>query len=462
MEGFPTIASAAADLAAKKMSPVELTQHLLARIGKLDGQLHSFLLVTEERALADAKAAEARFMAGQPRGRLDGIPIAHKDIYGTAGIRTTGHSRLLEHNVPATDSTVVRKWAEAGTVMLGKLATHEFAMGGPSFDLPWPPARNPWNTEHFTSGSSSGTGAAVAAGLILGGTGSDTGGSIRGPAAFCGIAGIKPTYGLCSRAGVLPLTYSMDHTGPMAWTVEDCAILLQAMAGHDPTDPASSTRAAPDLLSGLDQGVAGLRIGVVRHFHEVDHKVNASVQKGIDDAVEILRRQGASIREVTLPSLQDFQAAGSLILFTEAYALHEKWLKTRWNEYGELFRDRVSFGGLISGADYVEAVRRRRELQQAVAAAMADVDVLLTAGAPTEAPKIEGLPKWAFEKPGFTIPFNLTGQPAMTICSGFGEGGLPVGIQLAAKPFEDGLLLRVCQAYEKATLWRGTRPAMAS
>ncbi len=462
MDAFPTIASAAAGLAARKISPVELTKHLLARIARLDGQLHSFLMVTEERALADAKAAEARFMSGQPRGRLDGIPIAHKDIYGTAGIRTTAHSRLLEHNVPATDSTVVRKWAEAGTVMLGKLATHEFAMGGPSFDLPWPPARNPWNTEHFTSGSSSGTGAAVAAGLILGGTGSDTGGSIRGPAAFCGIAGIKPTYGLCSRAGVLPLTYSMDHTGPMAWTVEDCALLLQAMAGHDPTDPASATRAAPDLLSGLNGGVAGLRIGVVRQFHETDNKVNATVQKGIDDAVEILRNQGAAIREVTLPSLQDFQAAGSLILMTEAYALHEKWLKTRWNEYGELFRDRVAFGGLISGADYVEAVRRRRELQQAVAAAMTDVDILLTAGAPTEAPKIEGMPKWSsLEKPGFTIPFNLTGQPAMTICSGFGEGGLPVGIQMAARPFEDALLLRVCQAYEKATPWRGTRPAMA-
>jgi aspartyl-tRNA(Asn)/glutamyl-tRNA(Gln) amidotransferase subunit A len=462
MSDIPTIASAAADLAAKKISPVELTKACLAKIEKLDGELHSFLLVTADRALADAKASEARFMAGTQRGVLDGIPIAHKDIYNTAGIRTTAHSRLLEHNIPAADSTVVRKWADAGTVMLGKLATHEFAMGGPSFDTPWPPARNPWNTAHFTSGSSSGTGAAVAAGLILGGTGSDTGGSIRGPAAFCGIAGIKPTYGLCSRAGVLPLTYSMDHTGPLAWTGEDCAILLQAMAGHDPTDPASSTRATPDLLSGLNGGVAGLRIGVVRHFHEVDNKVDAPVQKAIDDAVELLRNQGATIREVVLPSLQDFQAAGSLILITEAYGLHEKWLKTRWNEYGELFRDRVAFGGLISGADYVEATRRRRELQVAVATAMADVDILLTAGAPTVAPKIDSIPKWGgYEKPGFTIPFNLTGQPAMTICAGFGEGGLPVGIQLAARPFEDGLLLRVCQAYETATPWRATRPAMA-
>ena len=462
MDAFPTIASAAADLAAKRLSPVELTQHCLARIGKLDGALHSFLLVTEERALADAKAAESRFMAGTQRGKLDGIPIAHKDIYNTAGIRTTAHSRLLQHNVPAADAMVVRKWADAGTVMLGKLATHEFAMGGPSFDLPWPPARNPWNTEHFTSGSSSGTGAAVAAGLVLGGTGSDTGGSIRGPAALCGIAGIKPTYGLCSRSGVLPLAYSLDHTGPLAWTVEDCAWLLQAMVGHDPADPASATRAAPDLLSELNKGVSGVRIGVVRHFHEVDHKVDANVQTAIDDALELLRLQGAVVREVVLPSLLDFQACGSMILMTEAFALHEKWLQTRWNEYGELFRDRVAFGGLISGADYMQALRRRRELQAAVAAAMLDVDILLTAGAPGVAPKIEGMPKWSsLDKPGFTIPFNVTGQPAMTICSGFGEGGLPIGIQLAARPFEDALLLRVCQAYEKATPWRGTRPALA-
>ena len=186
------------------------------------------------------------------------------------------------------------------------------------------------------------------------------------------------------------------------------------------------------------------------------------MQKAIDDAVELLRNQGASVREVVLPSLQDFQACGSLILMTEAFALHEKWLKTRWSEYGELFRDRVAFGGLISGADYVEALRRRRELQAAVAAAMVDVDILLTAGAPGVAPKIEGMAKWSsLEKPGFTIPFNVTGQPAMTICAGFGEGGLPVGIQLAARPFEDALLLRVCQAYEAATPWRATRPALA-
>src|ERR1700733_7479328 len=261
-----SIAEAGELIAAKKLSPVELTRICLDRVKKLDPTLHSFLLVTEDRAMEDAKAAEARMMVGSRRGALDGIPIGHKDIYNTAGIRTTGHSRLLEHNVPDRDATVVRKWAEAGTVMMGKLSTHEFAMGGPSFDLPWPPARNPWNPEHFTAGSSSGTGAAVASGMILGGTGSDTGGSIRGPAAVGGIAGIKPTCGLVSRVGVLPLSFSMDHAGPMAWTVEDCALLLQAMAGHDPADPASADRPVPDFVSDIGKGVKGMRIGVVRHF----------------------------------------------------------------------------------------------------------------------------------------------------------------------------------------------------
>ncbi|HEX7197883.1 MAG TPA: amidase, partial [Dongiaceae bacterium] len=224
-------------------------------------------------------------MAGLSRGPLDGIPIGHKDIYNTAGIRTTGHSKLLADNVPAQDATTVRKWAEAGTVLMGKLSTHEFAMGGPSFDLPWPPARNPWNPEHFTAGSSSGTGAAVASGMILGGTGSDTGGSIRGPAALCGIAGIKPTYGLVSRAGVAPAAFTLDHIGPMAWTAEDCALMLQALAGHDPRDPASASRPIPNYTAQLGAGIKGMRIGVIHHFHEVDHEVSDGTQRGIDAAI---------------------------------------------------------------------------------------------------------------------------------------------------------------------------------
>ncbi len=457
----PTVADAARQIAARRLSPVELTQHLLGRIDAEDTALNSFILVTPERAMADARAAEARIMAGEARGPLDGIPIAHKDIYGTAGIPTTAHSKLLQGWVPDTDATTVRKLAEAGTVMLGKLATHEFAFGGPSFDLPWPPARNPWNTDHFTSGSSSGTGAAVAAGLILGGTGSDTGGSIRGPAALCGIAGIKPTYGLCSRAGILPLSFSLDHAGPMAWTVEDCALLLQAMAGFDPQDPASADRPVPDFSADLHGGVRGLRIGVARSWND-DRPVSPAVQAGIDSALDIWRAQGAEVRELALPSLYDYQAANYIVLVAEAFSLHEPWMQERFGDYGELLRDRMAYGGLIAATDYVQALRMRRELCAATAAAMQGLDLIVTAGAPAEAPRIDAVPKWDnLARPSFTAPFNLTGWPAMSVCSGFGVDGLPVSVQIAAKPFQEATLFRAAHAFEQAADLRAKRPVPA-
>jgi aspartyl-tRNA(Asn)/glutamyl-tRNA(Gln) amidotransferase subunit A len=463
MSSFLTIAEAGALIAAKKLSPVELTRISLDRIKKLDPTLLSFLLVTEDRAMTDAKAAETRMMGAIRKGPLDGIPIGHKDIYNTAGIRTTGHSKLLEHNVPAEDSVVVRKWAEAGSIMMGKLATHEFAIGGPSFDLPWPPARNPWNPGHFTAGSSSGTGAAVAAGLVFGGTGSDTGGSIRGPAALCGLAGIKPTYGLSSRRGVLPLSQTLDHTGPMAWTVQDCALLLQAMAGHDPFDPASANRPVANFTADLDKGAKGLRIGVIRHFHEVDHPASPATLRGIADALDIFRAQGAEIRDVTLSPMMDYNAPGWLILTTEAYAVHEPWLKERFNDYGELLRDRLAFGALLPASAYVQALRRRRVLCEEMRDAMADLDILITASAPAEAPKINDVPKWAMlERPGFTMPFNVTGLPALSVCTGYGDGGLPVSMQIVGKPFAEATVFRAGHAYETATTWRNKRPAMST
>jgi aspartyl-tRNA(Asn)/glutamyl-tRNA(Gln) amidotransferase subunit A len=463
MDQFLTIAEAGKLIAAKKLSPVELTRSCLDRIKKLDPTLHSFLLVTEDRAMADAKAAEQRMMAGSLKGPLDGIPIGHKDIYNTAGIRTTGHSRLLEHNVPVEDSVVGQKWSNAGTVLMGKLATHEFAIGGPSFDLPWPPARNPWNPDHFTSGSSSGTGAAVAAGLVLGGTGSDTGGSIRGPSALCGIAGIKPTYGLSSRRGVLPLSQTLDHTGPMAWTAQDCALLLQGMAGHDPFDPASADRPVANFTASLEKGAKGLRIGVIRHFHETDNPVSSATKKGIDDALDIFRSQGAEISDVTLSPMMDYNAPGWVILTAEAYAVHEPWLKERFNDYGELMRDRLAFGALLKASEYVQAVRRRRELCLEMQQAMAGLDLLITASAPAEAPRIDAVPKWAMlEKPNFTMPFNMTGLPALSVCTGYGEGGLPVSMQIVGKPFAEATVFQAGHAYESATGWRSKRPAMSA
>jgi aspartyl-tRNA(Asn)/glutamyl-tRNA(Gln) amidotransferase subunit A len=345
---------------------------------------------------------------------------------------------------------------------MGKTTTHEFADGGPSFDLPKPPARNPWNTDHFTAGSSSGTGAAVASGMILCGIGTDTGGSIRGPAALCGIAGLKPTYGLVSRAGVAPAAFSLDHIGPMAWTAEDCALLLQVLAGHDPRDPASADRPIPDYAAALGGGVKGLRIGVIHHFHEVDHKVGEGTQRGIAAAVDTFRGLGAEIREVQLSPLQDWHACGSLISIVERAAAYEEWARTRLPAFGERMRSRLMLGAFVSGVDYLQAVRRRRELRAELRAAMADLDVVLTAVFAAEAPKIDAVAKWdVFQPPAFMMPFNVAGYPAMSVCSGFGAGGLPVAIQLVGKPFQEATVLRLADAFEKATPFRDRRPPAA-
>jgi aspartyl-tRNA(Asn)/glutamyl-tRNA(Gln) amidotransferase subunit A len=456
-----TIAEAGRQIAARSLSPVELTKAHLARIRALNPTLNAFVLVTEERALADARASEARQMAGNLRGPLDGIPIAHKDIYNTADIRTTAHSKLLQDNVPTADAFTVRRLADAGTVLLGKLSTHEFAFGGPSFDLPWPPARNPWDVERFTGGSSSGTGAAVAAGLILGGTGSDTGGSIRSPAALCGIAGIKPTYGLSSRAGILPLAYTMDHAGLMAWTAEDCALLLQAMAGHDPEDPASANRPVADFSADLDKGARGLRIGVVRHFFESDCRVSDATLTGIDAALDVFRAEGAEVCDITLSPLADYHAPGYVIMLSEALAVHLPWFRTRFADYSEMFRDRVAVSALVSGADLMQAQRWRRLLCQELATAMAGLDIIVSATVMGEAPRIADVPKWtSMEAPGLVMPFSLTGFPALSVCTGFGADGLPVAMQLVGKPFSEPTVFRAAHAFERATEWRGRRPRL--
>lgn len=458
---IPTVAEAAALIAAKKLSPVELTQACLDRMHRMNGALHAFIHPTEERALADARKAEADVMKDGPRGPLHGIPMGLKDIVDTAGIPTTCQSRLLEGNIPTADATCAVKLAAAGTVLMGKLTTHEFADGGPSFDVLAPPARNPWDTEHFTSGSSSGTAAAVASGMILCGIGTDTGGSIRGPAALCGIAGIKPTYGLVSRAGVAPAAFSLDTIGPMAWTAEDCALMLQVLAGHDPKDPASADRPVPDYSALLGTSLRGARIGVIRHFHEADSPVSAPELAAIDDAVAAFRDMGAIVSDVTLPPLQDWHAAGSLISMVERAAAYEEWARTRLDGFGDRVQRRLMLGALVSGVDYVQAVRRRRELRDELRDAMRGLDVVLTAAAPGEAPKMDAIPRWdVFDRPSFTIPFNVAGYPAMSVCAGFGPQGLPLSLQIVGKPFQEATVFQVADAFEKATSFRSRRPAM--
>ncbi|NQW51738.1 MAG: amidase [Rhodospirillales bacterium] len=461
MTSIPTIAGAAAAIAEGRLSPVALTEACLERIDRHEPKLNSFIRLERERALASARAAEAEIKAGRRRGALHGIPFAHKDIYETAGIPTTCHSKLLQDYVPARDAFTVARLAEAGIVMLGKLATHEFAVGGPSFDLPWPPARNPWAREHFPGGSSSGTGAAVAAGFVLGGTGSCTGGSIRLPAAYCGLAGIKPTYGLVSRTGIQPLAFTLDHSGPLAWTVEDCAILLQAMAGHDPADPASAKVAIPDYRAGLDGGIKGQRIGVIRHFFEKDMKVAPEVGAAMEASIGVLRQLGASVRDVTLPQLQDWNACGWLILVAEAYTVHEPWLRTRYNDYGKNFRDRIGLGAFFTAADYISAIRFRRELQEKMAKVMTEVDLLVLPTAAVPAPRLTEVGSYSsFETPNFTMPFNISGLPALALCNGFSGTGLPLSLQIVGRPFEDALVLRAGHAYETATSWKERRPAL--
>ena len=458
---FLTIAEAGALIAKRELSPVELVQSRLTRIERLDGKLNSFIRVLADEALAAARAAEAEIIAGRLRGPLHGIPVGLKDIYETKGVPTTGHSKVMIDHVPAQDATSVRRLTEAGAIVLGKLATHEFAFGGPSFDLPWPPARNPWDTSRFTGGSSSGTGAAVAAGLILGGTGSDTGGSIRGPAAFCGLAGLKPSYGRISRAGILPLAFSLDHAGPMAWTAEDCAIMLQAMAGHDPADPASAARPVPDYRAVLSGEVKGLRIGLIRHFYETDNPANEATRQGLAAAVKVFEDLGCSVRELRLSPLADWTACGMIILLAEGYAVHEAALRERFTDYGEAFRDRIALATLVTGGDYVQAVRRRRELVAEFAAAMTDFDLVITAAAWSEAPAIDSLGKFAsFERPSLTMPFNVTGSPAISVCCGYTSTGLPLAFQLAGKPFDEATVLRAAHAYERATPWRSIRPTL--
>ena len=458
---YLTIAEAARLIETRELSPVELLDSRLERISRFDGRLNSFIRVLADDARQEARAAEAEIAAGRYKGPLHGIPIGLKDIYETAGVPTTGHSKVMQDHVPKADAFSVKRLRDAGAVIVGKLATHEFAFGGPSFDLPWPPARNPWNTDCFTGGSSSGTGASVAAGLVLGGTGSDTGGSIRGPSAYCGLAGIKPTYGLISRMGILPLGFSLDHAGPMAWTAEDCAILLQAMAGHDPADPASANVQIPDYHAALRGGVKGLRIGLIRHFYERDNEANSATRQAIDAAARKYAELGCTVRDVTLSPLAEWSACGVTIMLSESYAIHEDNLKRRFTDYGEIFRDRMALAGLITAADYLQALRRRRELVAELDRTMADLDLVMTAAAPSEAPPIDAVPKFGtLELPSLTMPFNVTGSPAMSVCCGYSDNGLPLSFQIVGKRFQDATVLRAAHAYERETEWRARRPAL--
>ena len=457
---YMTIAQAAPLLRDGQLSPVELTRAFLERIEAIDGRLNSYVTLLPERALAQARAAEAEILRGDYRGPLHGIPIGLKDLYDTAGILTTAMSRVTPDRVPTEDATTVARLNQAGTILLGKLAMHEFALGGPDFTSLFPPARNPWNLAHIPGGSSSGSGAAVAAGLCMGALGSDTGGSIRGPASMCGIVGIKPTYGRVSNFGVVPLSWSQDHCGPMTWTVADNALMLQALAGHDPKDPTTSTAPVPDYSAALRDGIAGMTIGVPRrYFFESGPDVAPETLAAIEGALEVMAELGATVRDVDIPHVEQSRAANQTIMMGEAFAYHEHNLKTRREDYGAMVRDRFLLGGMLTISDYVQAQRVRSLIKREMAEALREVDVLVTPTSPKPAAALEGYSGGAtLTGPSFTGPFNASGIPAISTPGGFSSDGLPIGLQIAGKPFDEATVLRVAYAYEQAARWFERRP----
>ena len=457
-----TIVELAALIRSKAISPVELARAQLDRIAALDRHYHAFITITADHALSQARQAEAEIQAGHYRGPLHGIPFALKDIFNTAGIATTANSRVLQNNIPTSDAAVTTKLYDSGAVLLGKLATHEFAHGGPSYDLPWPLPRNPWNTAHFVGGSSSGSAAAIASGMIPASIGSDTGGSIRGPAALAGITGLKPTYGLVSRRGVIPNSYSFDHCGPMARNVEDCALLLQAIAGYDEADPASARQTIPDYRETLGDHIKGLRIGVIRHFWEEDVKADPAAHEHMDGALAVLRELGARVETIRLRPLQEYTDVRTLIAEIELFAVHHGNLMTRIDEFGSDLLRKMLPACLFQGVDYVQAQRQRSVMIGEFDALYKRFDVLITAGL-GPAPRLDTMVNLDFwRRPNLLYPFSLAGGPALSVCNGFTASGLPLGMQIAAAPFNESTVLRVGHAYERATTWHARKPPQPS
>jgi aspartyl-tRNA(Asn)/glutamyl-tRNA(Gln) amidotransferase subunit A len=452
-------AEAARAIAARELSPLELTTALLERIGRLDPKLNVFIRLDADAALAAARAAEAEIAAGHPRGPLHGVPVGIKDIIDVAGLPTTCHSKILIDNIANADAVCVARLRGAGAIVLGKLSTHEFAIGGPSFDLPWKPARNPWNPDHHPGGSSSGSGAGIAAGLFPLALGSDTGGSIRNPASACGIVGLKPTYGLVSRRGVFPLSFTLDHVGPLTRTVADNALMLSVVAGHDPLDPGSAATPAADYMSAIERGVRGLRIGFIRHFHETDLPADAEVASALDEVARGLQGLGAEIRDIRLPTLGEFGGVNRVILQSEAWAIHGPWLRERPGDYGQLARRRLLAGAFMTAGDYVQAQRRRLEMIAAVEDAFREVDVLMCASAMDPASRIEDAAETERTYPRQArTPFNVTGHPALAMMSGLSRGGLPLSVQFVGRYFGEATLFRVARAWEREAGTDGQHP----
>ena len=455
-----TLAQAAELLRTRKLSPLEYLNHQIERIETFDTQINSFITPTFELARQQAKAAETQIMAGDYRGAMHGIPFGAKDIYETAGILTTGGSRTAQDYVPTKDAFVVSKLYQAGAVLMGKLNTHEFAHGGPSLDLPWPAVRNPWNLERFSGGSSSGSGAAVAAGFLPAALGTDTGGSIRGPASLCGIAGFMPSSGLVSRSGVMPNSFTLDHCGPMAWTVEDCALMLQALASHDPQDGNSFEQPIPNYRAQLAGGVKGLRIGVLRHWWEEEIIANPEHRQALERAIETFKQLGAQVQDCRVRSMQDYMDVKVVLAETEIFSVHQHDLIERPTEFGHDFLSRILPASLFQSVDFVAATREHRRMLAEMKPIYEKFDLLLMPTFGPANPISAHRPITFWQQGSSQVLANLTGGPALSICCGFSTAGLPMGLQLVGAPQADALVLRAGHTFELATDLRTKRPTL--
>jgi aspartyl-tRNA(Asn)/glutamyl-tRNA(Gln) amidotransferase subunit A len=456
-------------IATKAVSPVEVVRAHLDRIAALDPGLRAYITVCDDAALQAARAAETALMSGGAVGPLHGVPYALKDLYDTAGLRTTGGSRILADRVPGKDATVTQRLTRAGAILLGKLNMVEFAYGPEGLNPHYGHARNPWDggVHRMAGGSSSGSGVAVAAGLAPGSLGSDTGGSIRIPSSLCGITGLKPTYGRVSRAGVLPLAWSMDHVGPMTRTAADCALMLGAMAGYDPADASTSVLPVPDYAAALTGDLKGLRVGLLRGFFL--EGATPEVRAAVEAAAATLARAGAVVDELSLEHMALVPAASTAIVAAEALAYHAEFLRTRAAEYDPDVARRLRLSAFVGGAHYVRAQQVRGLVRDAVDAALARRDVLLAPSTPLVAPALDERQTTLGDGPSdvrgallrFTRPFNLSGHPACALPCGFTAGGLPIGMQLVGRPFDEATVLRAADGFQRLTDFHARRPVLA-
>lgn len=440
-----------------ELSATQVTRAFLDSITAQNDRLHAFLRVDGDGAFARAKELDALHAQGRRAGPLHGVPVAIKDLIDVEGTPTTGNSRITISDRAIEDAFVVARLRAQGAVIIGKNTLHEFATGGPSHDLPWPPARNPWNRDHHPAGSSSGSGACVAASMCPAAIGTDTAGSVRHPATACGIVGMKPTYGAISRRGVFPLAFSLDHVGPITRTVADNAALFDACVGHDHRDPTSRTEAKPASID-LDRPIKGLRIGVLEDFNaEADDEVQESVALAIDT----LRELGVELVPMKLPPLKDYTECGRLIIQAESYAVHKAWMKSRPHDYGWRARTKILSGAFIDAATYIQSQQRRRALTEAFDGAMEGLDAAVGVSSLFLPARIDDdtAIDATYDRQART-PFNLTGNPAIAVPTGFSSCGLPLGMQLVGHYFDEAKVYRVAHHFEHTRPWAAHFPLL--